>query len=378
MRRIWIVAALGAATFAVTMPAPAQAAVPLCGGAPATIVGTAGPDTITGTAGADVIAAGDGNDVVTGLDGIDRVCLEAGNDTFVAGAAIDGTDIIFGGDGYDTMDYGLRVNPVLVQLDGAFNDGEGIEGDNVQGDVEAVIGGSGDDLLIGNASANGLTGGDGNDALRGGEGGDTLTGGEGKDVLAGEGNSDFLFGGPGNDDLRGGEGSDVAIAEPILDGADTFTGGPDTDRMSYSQRTIEVNVRLDGLAGDGEPGEGDNILPDVENVDGGAGSDTLIGSPLPNRLLGGAGADLLAGGDGDDFLYGEDEADFLFGGGGNDFLLGGDGDDRIAGEAGDDHLYGNAGVDLLNSVDRVVGNDSIDGGTAVDTCLSDPDPTFNC
>ena len=38
----------------------------------------------------------------------------------------------------DTADYSARLNPVTVSLDGAGNDGEASEGDNVLADVEDV------------------------------------------------------------------------------------------------------------------------------------------------------------------------------------------------------------------------------------------------
>jgi hypothetical protein len=42
-------------------------------------------------------------------------------------------------------------------------------------------------------------------------------------------------------------------------------------------------------------------------------------------------------------------------------------------------LFGGDGDDTaLNSLDGVVGNDSIDGGLGSDHCTSDPDPTINC
>jgi Ca2+-binding RTX toxin-like protein len=50
-------------------------------------------------------------------------------------------------------------------------------------------------------------------------------------------------------------------------------------------------------------------------------------------------------------------------------VFGGPGNDRHSGGAGDDNL---------NSIDDVVNNDRLDGGTGTDTCASDPDPEVNC
>ena len=41
-------------------------------------------------------------------------------------------------------------------------------------------------------------------------------------------------------------------------------------------------------------------------------------------------------------------------------------------------MFGGDGNDNLNSVDGVVNNDSLDGGTGTDICFSDPDPEVNC
>jgi hypothetical protein len=41
-------------------------------------------------------------------------------------------------------------------------------------------------------------------------------------------------------------------------------------------------------------------------------------------------------------------------------------------------MVGGAGNDSLNSLDGVVNNDSLDGGTGNDICDSDPDPELNC
>jgi Ca2+-binding RTX toxin-like protein len=114
-----------------------------------------------------------------------------------------------------------------------------------------------------------------------------------------------------------------------------------------------VIVDLDGIADDGEANERDNVAPDVEDVIGGLGSDTLIGSSAANRLLG----------------YG-----------GDDRLIGLDGTDELSGGTGADTLLGGLGNDALDGVDNVSGNDALngeEGGT--DGCQSDPgDSEVDC
>ena len=82
--------------------------------------------------------------------------------------------------------------------------------------IEVAKGGDGDDVIVGNATANRLEGGDGNDLIYGGRRGDRLIGGpdsdrleggRGADRLEGGLGDDVLVGGPGKDELRGGTGS---------------------------------------------------------------------------------------------------------------------------------------------------------------------------
>ena len=136
----------------------------------------------------------------------------------------------------------------------------------------------------------------------------TIDGGAGKDLLRG---------GAGADALRGGAGDDV------LDGrgaADQMAGGEGVDTADYSSRTAGVRVDVDTGPDDGEAGEGDTVV-EIENVDGGAGTDTLIGGAGANQLSGGAGDDVLTGGSGDDTLTGGPGVDVFDAGAGNDAVV---------------------------------------------------------
>ena len=269
--------------------------------------------------------------------------------------------------------------------------------------IEEAVGGSGNDVLIGNAVANVLTGGAGDDQLEGQEG------------------NDLLRGGPGADQLAGGSGIDAAdystaTAAVVVNLGNPGQNGGEATGDTYLSIENVTGSRHDGdvLTGD----DGDNAIDGLDGyntLDGGAGNDTLIGGAGPNfiyagygddtvtggaglnsvfgflgndalnggdsgntmngedgtdTLNGGGGVDYLIGGAGDDLLNGGGSGDALFGDdpsnpsvGGNDTLNGGDGDDGLDGGAGDDGLNGGKGVDWLYGQ---AGNDQLDGGDDTD------------
>lgn len=143
-----------------------------------------------------------------------------------------------------------------------------------------------------------VLGGTGGDTIYGGSLDDYLVGGEGADLLTGGTGDDVLDGGPGSDRLTG----DYQGVTPGMSGFDL---------ADYSERAASVNVTLNGRTDDGEPGEGDNVARDVEDVDGGAGDDVLTGNELANALDGGAGNDAIDGGAGADSLTGGDGDDTI-------------------------------------------------------------------
>ena len=103
-----------------------------------------------------------GRRLLHGEGGADTLNGDDGDDTLEGGAA---GDVHNGGAGFDTADYSARTEPVTADLDGAADDGETAEADNVRPDIEQLLGGAGDDTLTGNNAANVLDGGVGNDVL---------------------------------------------------------------------------------------------------------------------------------------------------------------------------------------------------------------------
>jgi Ca2+-binding RTX toxin-like protein len=202
-------------------------------------------------------------------------------------------------------------------------------------------------------------------------------------------------------------GPEDAVAHYLMgatpDGADRVLGGAGFDVAGYSLRTAPLLLAPDGVANDGEAGEGDDLGAAVERLEGGAGADRLIAAGgLDAELSGEDGADQLAGGAGADLLSGGDGDDGLSGAGGDDLAAPSDpvavpDDDAQPGEgagstgdAGADAFTGGVGVDTMSYATRTgpvsaslngvaddgeagerddVGNDVevIEGGAAADT-----------
>ena len=125
------------------------------------VSGVATAATLSGGGGDDVLAGGDGNDTLNAGADADRLDGGAGNDTLNGDP---GDDMLTGGTGgrrastaapaLDTADYSARTVALTIDLDGAADDGETVEDDNVRPDIERVLGGSGDDTLTGNNAVN--------------------------------------------------------------------------------------------------------------------------------------------------------------------------------------------------------------------------------
>lgn len=160
---------------------------------------------------------GSGNDFLAGGHKANSLYGEVGNDTLMGGLA---KDAISGGKGIDTVDYSNRDSRLVITLDGKPNDGTpaspGVkaENDNIMGDIENVIGGAGNDKIVGNKSAN------------------TLQGGGGDDTLLGNGGNDLLVGGAGDDSIDGGDGDDTLLAIDASSN-DVVVGGNGFDSVAY-------------------------------------------------------------------------------------------------------------------------------------------------
>ncbi len=215
-------------------------------------------DTLTGGGQADDfgVVVGDtvtGPVMITDLTGEDHLSFYfdtfPAHDDLTSTVAGNGTDVEISYDG--TL--------LAVIKDGAgTNFGWSIYADHFTGDT--ITGTGGDDLLNGTF---------GDDVIRAGDGSDEVHANEGNDVAYGDSGNDSLDGGIGDDTLYGGLGFDTLIDAY---GSNSLFGG-------FGRDTLD--------------GQDDVYEPAPDLLDGGAGTDILIGDN-GDTLTGGADRDFFA------------------------------------------------------------------------------------
>jgi Ca2+-binding RTX toxin-like protein len=110
-----------------------------------------------------------------------------------------------------------------------------------------VVAGDGNDSVLLDAGvtlACRLLGGSGDDTLVGGDAADVLIGGRGLDILTGALGDDHLLGGDGRDLLEGGLGDDILEG---MRGFDALTGGGGNDIFRGRDTLLELQDFVDGL-----------------------------------------------------------------------------------------------------------------------------------
>jgi Ca2+-binding RTX toxin-like protein len=245
---------------------------------------TNGDDTITCTSANDIINAQDGNDQVNGGSGSDSITGGAGNDTLIGGAGNDsfifdtdttlGTDIVTeaSGGGTDSLDFSGSSNSINVNLGVTGNQtvNSNLIINMTAAQIENVIGGGNNDIIVGNALNNAFTGGAGDDSITGATGNDT-----------------YRF------------DTDIALGtDTIMEAA---SGGTDALNFSGSNNAITINLGVTGNQIINSNLIVNMPVAQVENVTGGNSNDNITGNALSNSFIGGAGNDILAGGAGSDF-----------------------------------------------------------------------------
>ena len=244
----------------------------------------------------------------------------------------------------------------------------------------SVMGGTGNDSLIGSSLADALDGGDGNDLLTGLAGSDNIAGGIGTDMLSESADRDMTLT-PTSfmvSSINAGQGPTTDVLSGLE--AASLTGGASANRIDASTFVpgAGLGVLLSGAAGNdvltGGSGR-DTILGDEgdDSINGGSGNDSItagdgndsvLGVAGADRISTGAGRDTVNSGTGNDTVDGGSGNDVLNGQDDNDSLIGGEGDDRLVGGAGNDFEDGGLGADNLKGDD---GLDSLQGGAGADT-----------
>ncbi|MDY0328369.1 MAG: hypothetical protein RBR07_08990, partial [Arcobacteraceae bacterium] len=255
-----------------------------------TLIGGAGDDTLIGGTGTDVASyetsdSGinvdltqvnfqvlddglggrdklDGIDTIIGSDYADTFKGSIGSDTFIGGSGDDwfigsaGDDYFEGGTtSSDTVDYSDAITDLVVDINDGSKYINAQYGTDTFLNINGIVGGSGDDTLIGNSGRN------------------TLVGGSGDDTLLGYGGDDYIDGGSGSDFVS----------------------------FAYTAKDIELDLAITDAQ---DTNDGMLTIKNIQNIAGGAGSDTIYGNNDNNILSGGYGNDTLSGRGGNNTLIG--------------------------------------------------------------------------
>ena len=164
-------------------------------------------DTVTAISSVFQVEGGTGDDALTGSpEGLELLDGGPGDDRLDGGGGAD-----------DVASYESRSAGIVASLRRRSGGARG-ERDVYVG-LSGVIGGSGGDVIEGDAAGNELSGGKGNDRISGGGGVNQIDGGPGNDTLTG---------GPRRDVLVGNDGADTIRAQA---GGDRLVGGRGNDRL---------------------------------------------------------------------------------------------------------------------------------------------------
>ncbi|AUC53034.1 hypothetical protein CDO87_07410 [Sagittula sp. P11] len=376
-----------------------------------TLTGSAGNEMLIGLLGDDSVAGAGGDDVLLGSEGADTLDGGTGADTMVGAM---GDDVYFVDDTGDVVDenrYGEIGNGTVSAAAGGVDEvraaiswsiatGSQYQIENLTLIGSAISGTGNDNANVLTANQSALPGG----SLYGGAGDDTLNGSAAGEWLDGQSGADSMIGLGGDDTYvvdnlvdeiveTAGNGADAVISklstfaldawhdietlyvdDSVTDGdltgnaldqtlvgadgddtlegkggADAYFGGAGRDRASYRSAASAVLIDLTEATQSGGDAEGDTYVS-IEEIEGSAHGDTLIGDDTDNELYGLGGGDTLLGAAGSDTLWGGTGNDSLDGGAGADTLVGGDGDDTyVVDHAAEQVTEIGTGTDLVEA-----------------------------
>jgi Ca2+-binding RTX toxin-like protein len=204
----------------------------------------------------------------------DRVTLSAAQLAGFASIRRADPDRVFAIKASEAGDYDLRE----VGTDGRSFHLEGSDGaDTLRAVVEspgmALLGGDGDDALIGGTGRDTLLGGLGDDRLEGGDGADMLFDIAGRNLLDGGDADDMLTGGVADSTLLGGAGQDTITLS--AESGRIEAGSGNDSILAYSPTGQAITLQV-------EAGDGDdrivmlNRVASGSSIDGGTGEDALV------------------------------------------------------------------------------------------------------
>lgn len=370
------------------------------------LFGGGGADTITGSDGYDYIGGGSGSDVIYGLDGGDTLLGAGGHDLIYGG---DGADTIETGNGNDTVFGGNHSDLITITSGSATIDG-GNGNDTINFNLDVTE-------LLNNVRTYEISGGGDLDLLdfQAFQAAITLEVDKGVGSIATDGSSDatsdpsdeifefdqieFIAGSNHNDYLNALGGDDTGMITNVAG-----FGGDDLIIAGTQTRWIYGDNGDDTLDGAGLLESSSVALQGFIDLEGGTGSDSIVGSALWDVIVGGLGLgnsssdpsapdnDTIYGGAGADRIYGDHVSvstitffEYLSSpnpfdpnedphyenslGGGDDVIYGGDGADRIFGDAGNDYIVG--GPETWSGVEP--DTDLLLGGRGDDTLLGGGD-----
>jgi len=352
------------------------------GGGDDRLLGERGNDRLSGGAGADRLDGGAGDDVLHGGAGDDRLIGGVGNDRLDGGGGEDvlrgdgGNDRLDGGPGRDIASYSSAPRGVEVDLSTSGRQLT-LDGTDALRGIDDLVGSPGEDVLRGDGGDNRVDGGPGYDRLFGGGGSDTAFGGPGGATCvgfavehgcrdpqaAGAGTGVLLSRGLDGDSLVvAGDGRDNSIAVTRSDGAYRVTdsgpagvgAGDGCLAVDRATAACPVEGALEFILITGEGGE--------DRIEIGAG----VPASVQVRINGGPGSDTLIGGPGDDTIESGHEYRRRAEGGptfGRNVLRGGPGDDTLVADPGGDRLFGGRDDDLLVSTARLCQGHRFSGGS---------------
>ncbi|WP_282153987.1 Ig-like domain-containing protein [Ruegeria atlantica] len=303
-----------------------------------TMHGLGGNDSLSGGFGNDTLYGGDGNDTLLGEDGDDHLIGGSGNESLQGGEGNDryyielgdGEDFIWDLNGADDrVVFGAGITQDMLELSVSDSDGDGAnniviaisgttqtvtledmfyEDSNFNLAIETLQFSDGSVVLLedfyssknfsGTGDDDTYVGTEFDDIMHGQDGSDTLSGGVGDDSIHGGNGNDTIDGGEGDDNHYGGDGDDLILGSL---GDDFFDGGTGRDTIDFSYSSSNFNLDLSQSNVVFDSGFTEQVL-NFENIIGGSGNNTLVGSEDSNILQGLGGDDIYTTGAGNDTI----------------------------------------------------------------------------